>query len=203
MEPLLDWVTQYGYPAVFALQMLGIIGFPMPDETLLVTVGFLVSKGSMWLPLAILAAALGSACGITVSYSIGRFVGLPVIHKYGKFFHVSEANLTKMHNWFERWGKWTMVLAYYVPGVRHVAAIFAGTAKLPYHEFAIFAYTGALVWTSTFITLGYYLGPQVEKLAPLLHEYLVIIAIAVAVLIVLALVAHHFWIRRRAKAAAK
>jgi membrane protein DedA with SNARE-associated domain len=202
MEPLLDWVTQYGYPAVFALQMLGIIGFPMPDETLLVTVGFLVSKGSMWLPLAILAAALGSSCGITVSYSIGRFVGLPVIHKYGKFFRVTEANLTRMHNWFERWGKWTMVLAYYVPGVRHVAAIFAGTAKLPYHEFAIFAYTGALVWTSTFITLGYFLGSKVEKLAPLLHEYLVIIAIAVAVLIALALVVRYFWMRR-AKAVAK
>jgi membrane protein DedA with SNARE-associated domain len=56
MEPLLDWVTQYGYPAVFALQMLGIIGFPVPDETLLVTVGFITSQGGMTLPLALLAA---------------------------------------------------------------------------------------------------------------------------------------------------
>jgi membrane protein DedA with SNARE-associated domain len=201
MEPLLDWVTQYGYPAIFALQMLGIIGFPMPDETLLVTVGFLVSQGGMCLPLAIIAAALGSACGITVSYSLGRFVGLPVIHKYGRWLHVTEENLAKIHNWFERWGKWTLVLAYYVPGVRHVAAIVAGTAKLPYHEFAMFAYTGAAIWTSTFITLGYVLGPQVSKLAPLIHAYLVYIAIAVAAMIVLALVAHHLW-KRRSKAAA-
>jgi membrane protein DedA with SNARE-associated domain len=202
MEPLLDWVTQYGYPAIFALQMLGIIGFPVPDETLLVTVGLITSQGGMTLPLAILAAALGSACGMTVSYSIGRYVGLPVIHKYGKYFHVTEENLAKMHNWFERWGKWTVLVAYYVPGVRHGAAIFAGTAKLPYHEFAIFAYTGAAIWTTTFILLGYYLGPQVMKLTPLLHEYLVIIAIAVVVLIVLVLVVRHFWLRR-AKAAAK
>jgi len=202
MEPLLDWVTQYGYPAIFALQMLGIIGFPMPDETLLVTVGFLVSQGGMCLPLAIIAAALGSACGITVSYSLGRFVGLPVIHKYGRWLHVTEENLAKIHNWFERWGKWTLVLAYYVPGVRHVAAIVAGTAKLPYHEFAMFAYTGAAIWTSTFITLGYVLGPQVSKLAPLIHAYLVYIAIAVAAMIVLALVAHHLW-KRRSKAGAK
>ena len=202
MEPLLDWVTLYGYPAIFALQMLGIIGFPMPDETLLVTVGFLVSQGGMCLPLAIIAAALGSACGITVSYSLGRFVGLPVIHKYGRWLHVTEENLAKIHNWFERWGKWTLVLAYYVPGVRHVAAIVAGTAKLPYHEFAMFAYTGAAIWTSTFITLGYVLGPQVSKLAPLIHAYLVYIAIAVAAMIVLALVAHHLW-KRRSKAGAK
>jgi len=196
MEPLLDWVTQYGYAAVFGLQVLGIIGFPVPDETLLVTVGLLTSQGRMALPLAILAAACGSACGITVSYSIGRFVGLPVVHRYGRFLHVTEANLTKMHNWFERWGKWTLVLAYYVPGVRHVAAIFAGTAKLPYHEFAMFAYSGAAVWTTTFITLGYLLGPQVVKLAPLLHEYLVIVAIGVVVLIVLILVGRHYWMRR-------
>ena len=196
MEPLLDWVTQYGYAAVFGLQVLGIIGFPVPDETLLVTVGLLTSQGRMALPLAILAAACGSMCGITVSYSIGRFVGLPVIHRYGRRLHVTEANLTKMHNWFERWGKWTLVLAYYVPGVRHVAAIFAGTAKLPYHEFAMFAYSGAAVWTTTFITLGYLLGPQVVKLAPLLHEYLVIVAIGVVVLIVLILVGRHYWMRR-------
>ena len=202
MEPLLDWVTQYGYPAVFALQMLGIIGFPMPDETLLVTVGFLVSQGGMSLPPALLAAACGSMCGITVSYSIGRFVGLPFVHKFGRFLHVTDENLAKMHNWFERYGKWTMLLAYYVPGVRHMAAIFAGTAKLPYHEFAIFAYSGAAVWTTTFILLGYYLGPQVKKLMPLIHEYLVVIAIAAVVLIVLVLVVRHYWMRR-AKAAAK
>jgi len=83
-----------------------------------------------------------------------------------------------------------------------VAAIFAGTAKLPYHEFAIFAYSGAAIWTTTFILLGYYLGPQVMKMAPLLHEYLVIIAIATVVLIVLALVVRHYWMRR-AKAATK
>ena len=201
MEPLLDWVTQYGYAAVFGLQVLGIIGFPMPDETLLVTVGFLTSQGRMCLPLAILAAALGSMCGITVSYSLGRFVGLPVVHRYGKFLHVTEGNLTRMHNWFERWGKWTLVLAYYVPGVRHVAAIFAGTAKLPYHEFAMFAYAGAAIWTSTFITIGYLLGPQVVKLGPILREYLWYIGIAVAVFIVLVLAIQHFW-KRRAKAAA-
>ena len=67
MEPGLEWIVRHGYGAIFLLLMLGIIGIPVPDETLLVFAGYLSSKGTLRLEPTILTAFLGSACGISVA----------------------------------------------------------------------------------------------------------------------------------------
>ena len=52
------------------------------------------------------------------------------------------------------------MVGYFIPGVRHFTAIVAGTSKLELHSFALFAYSGATLWVSTFVFLGYHFGPQ-------------------------------------------
>jgi membrane protein DedA with SNARE-associated domain len=56
-----------------------------------------------------------------------------------------------------------LTIGYFVPGVRHVIAIVAGSSGLEYRTFALFAYAGALFWTGIFITAGYYLGEQWQE----------------------------------------
>jgi len=53
-----------------------------------------------------------------------------------------------------------LLIGYFVPGVRHLTAIFAGMNNMPYRQFAIFAYTGAFLWSTSFFTLGYWLGHE-------------------------------------------
>src|SRR5882724_2394811 len=106
---VLDKVTEYGYFGMFAALMLGIVGLPIPDETILVFVGYLLSKGRfnplvMWL-----TACAGSISGITLSYWIGRTLGLGFVHKYGKYIHVTEAKLDKVRAWYDRIGHWALV----------------------------------------------------------------------------------------------
>ena len=149
---------QYGYGALFALLVAGIVGLPVPDETLLTLAGFLVYKGKFELIPMLLAGFLGSACGITVSYLIGRTAGIYTIHKFGRFLRVDDVALARVRHWYERFGKWILVVGYFIPGVRHFTALVAGASRLPYREFAIFAYVGALLWSSLFITIGYYFG---------------------------------------------
>ena len=67
-QQVLAWITQYGYLAIFSLLVLGIVGLPVPDETLLTFTGYLVYQGHLSLPLALLSGFAGSACGITTSY---------------------------------------------------------------------------------------------------------------------------------------
>jgi len=105
-------------------------------------------------------ALLGSMCGITVSYGLGRSLGLYVIHHYGRLFRITQADLDKVHVWFDRFGTWMLLVGYFIPGVRHLTAVVAGTSKLQYSHFAIFAYSGALIWSLTFIALGYVLGEK-------------------------------------------
>src|SRR5438132_10866432 len=106
METALGWVTQYGAISLFFLMMLGIIGLPIPDETLLVFSGYLIQKGTLHPVSTFSMAFLGSVCGITVSYLLGRVYGHKLIHKYGRYFHITEKRLQRAHNWFERFGGW-------------------------------------------------------------------------------------------------
>src|SRR5512140_237708 len=75
VETTTQWVIEHGYPALFVLLALGVVGAPIPDETLLVLAGAMAAQGRLQ-ALAVLASALGgSVVGITVSYGIGRFAG--------------------------------------------------------------------------------------------------------------------------------
>lgn len=83
------WITHYGYVAIFFLLVLGIVGFPVPDEALLTFVGYLSFQGHLHVVAALLTAFLGTACGITISFELGRLLGLQVFTRLGRMFHVA------------------------------------------------------------------------------------------------------------------
>lgn len=183
IDSLGNLIAQYGYAAIFVLLVLGIVGLPVPDETLLTFTGYLVFRGQLKLVPAFLAALLGSGCGITVSYVLGRTFGSRLLHRYGRYIHLTEERIAYAHNWFERLGRWTLTIGYFIPGVRHFTAYAAGMSELEPHVFAVFAYSGALLWVSTFLTLGYVLGERWSATSERIHRYLLIasgIAVALA-----------------------
>ena len=187
MEIGFDWISRYGDAAIFLLLMLGIVGLPVPDETLLTFAGYLCFKGKLGLETTLLAAFLGSVCGISLSYGLGRLFGLPMVRKLGPTFHLRPHHLTETQRWFERWGKYMLLLGYFVPGVRHLIGIVAGASKLSPAVFSTFAYSGALLWSSSFIGLGYVAGEEWRKLSHQLHFVLVLGAIAVFLVLAMAL----------------
>ena len=189
----IDWhhlIYQYSYLGLFLFLMVGIFLFPLPDETVLVFVGFHCTLDPslsfhMSFPLAWLAAFCGSVCGITLSFVIGRTLGVRAVHRYGARVRITPERMARAHAWFERLGKWTLPIGYFIPGLRHVTAIVAGAAGLKPWEFCVFAYTGALLWTGTFITLGYVAGKQWEKITAQadLAKVMVLIALLAGVLV--------------------
>jgi len=188
MESVFAWVTTYGYPVLFLLLMVGIVGLPVPDETLLVFSGYLISGGHLHPAGTFLTAMAGSWCGITVSYVIGRTLGLGAVHRFGKHLHITDERLANVHKWFDRLGHWTLFAGYFIAGVRHFTAIIAGTSKLEYRSFAAYAYSGGALWVATFLTLGYFVGENWRKIAESLHQYviygsIIVIVAAVAVMI--------------------
>ncbi len=192
---ILSWVEANGYYALFAALMLGIVGLPIPDETILVFVGALLARGKFNPLLMWLTAWCGAMSGISLSYLIGRTLGIGFVRKYGKYFHLTPQRLENVHKWYEKMGQWILVIGYYIAGVRHFSAMIAGTTGLSYPRFALFAYTGAAIWVSTFLGLGYFLGDNWEAVAHLAHEYLLYASI-----VVLTIVAIYFgirWLRRR------
>jgi membrane protein DedA with SNARE-associated domain len=183
------WLSQYGYAGVFLGLVLGIVGLPIPDETLLTFSGYLVYRGEFALLPTCAVAFLGSACGITISYTLGRVLEVRLGGRLGRFLHVSPKSLERAHAWFERGGKWLLLLGYFIPGVRHLTAIVAGSSRLEPRAFALFAYSGALLWSLTFIALGYFFGEQWKQILDGIaqHRILAVAVIAVALLVLLAL----------------
>lgn len=153
-------IGQYGYLGIFSLLMVGIFGLPLPDESILAFCGFLVYRGDLhWLP-TVAAASLGSMTGVTISYLIGRTVGFRLVANYGHVIHLTVERMERVRLWLDRVGKWGLFFGYFVPGIRHLTALTAGTSKLSPHVFASYAYAGGVVWAVTYIVLGYYLGKE-------------------------------------------
>jgi membrane protein DedA with SNARE-associated domain len=190
------WIESYGYMAIFVLLVLGIVGLPVPDETLLVFVGYLVLQGSLHPALAFVSAFAGSVCGISVSYTIGRLGGVYVLRRYGPRLHLSGSLLDRAHAWFSRIGKWTLIAGYYIPGVRHAVALVAGASELKTTDFCLFAYTGAFLWVSTFMSMGYFFGKEWHLLSWKVRLYIFFV---LAIVIAAAAGVHFFYQRRYRK----
>jgi membrane protein DedA with SNARE-associated domain len=192
MESLLSWLSHYGYAGLFGLLLLGIVGLPIPDETLLVFSGYLISRGRLHPVPTFLAGFAGSACGISLSYTIGRTLGHSFVVRYGRYVRLTEARVERIHRWFQRVGEWLLTIGYFMPGVRHFTALVAGMSELEYGTFARFAYAGAAIWVATFLTVGYFVGENWKAAMALVERYT--LAFAVAVVAAAGLV---WWIRKQ------
>jgi len=173
---LFDWIVRYGPPVIFTAQLLGIFGLPIPDELMLTAAGALVKRGALAPVPTCVAAVGGCMAGITLSYAIGRTVGCAAVRRLARGH---EASLERTQNWFRRFGAWLLTFGYFIPGVRHLTAIAAGTAPMRYRTFASFAYPGALLWSMTFIAVGYYAGDRWREMLAAHRPHLMWMALAV------------------------
>ena len=193
------WLTKYGSVTLFVMLSLGIIALPIPEETLMVIAGVLMNKGTLSIPMTILFAYAGAICGITMSYFIGRTAGNFLMQRYGGWIGITREKMEKAHLWFERLGKWLLLVGYFIPGVRHLTGFSAGTTYMKFSHFALYAYTGAILWVSLFLAMGYFVGTYCLTLYDEL-EMIDLILIGSALLILISLV---FLIRWRIKKAKK
>ena len=186
---LLSWLGQYGAGVLFCAQMFGIFGLPIPDELLLTVAGALARQGQLGIASTIVAAIAGCMCGITLSYVRGRTVGLATLRRV---VHVSDAAFDRAHRWFHRSGGLLLMFGYFIPGVRHLTGVLAGTSGLEYRIFATFAYLGAFLWATGFVLLGWYASEEWEHMLRHTHR-------AALAMVILAATAGgiYFLLRRR------
>jgi membrane protein DedA with SNARE-associated domain len=172
VDAAIQWVIEHGYPALFGLLALGIVGAPVPDETLLVLAGAMVARGQLH-PVYTLAAAFGgSITGITISYGIGRVASRWLLAGGSHWRERISVGIVRGGDWFRIHGPIALLAGYFLPGVRHLAGIVAGTSRLPYRTFSVYAYGGALLWTLTFLTIGWFAGEEWERVTGMVRSHL-------------------------------
>ena len=139
-----------------------LIGFFLPGDSLLVTVG-IVAWAADWpihllIPLLAVAATLGNSTG----YLIGAKAG-PRLFKKDESFFFRKSYLLMAQAFYERHGGKTIILAQFVPIIRTFAPVVAGIGKMSYRRFLTFTVVGAIFWVGGMITLGYMLTPVLDQ----------------------------------------
>ncbi len=181
---IIESFNQYGYIVLLIALILELIAFPLPGESLMTYCGYVIYQGKMNLVISILIATLGVSIGITLSYFIGKILGRTFFEKYGHYIHIDKNRLDKISIWSERYGNKLLIVSYFIPGVRHVTGYFSGITEVSYKKFAANAYLGAFIWTTTFISLGKFIGSNWEKYHFLFEKYLLIGSLIISIIII-------------------
>jgi membrane protein DedA with SNARE-associated domain len=195
----MNFISDYGYLALYAMFFLGMIGFPLAEETVMTFAGTLTSPGSAlsYWPVFI-SIYIGTMCGMLVSYFLGRHLGRPLIIRFGKYVKLKPDRIEKAERWFNRFGIWTVFFGYFIPGVRQFSCYFAGISRIPFYRYLLASGFGALLWCVTFLTLGYWIGRNADQLLHVLREHFLLIICMV--LIFIGVGVYVFLRRKRSKA---
>jgi membrane protein DedA with SNARE-associated domain len=157
-----DIVSSLGYLGVSGAMLLESMCLPIPSELILPLAGFMVADGSITLPLANIAVAIGSMIGSIIAYTVGYYGGRPFILKYGKYFFISEEHFDKADKTFNRFGAAAVFFGRLLPVVRTFISLPAGIARMDFRKFFIFSLMGMLPWNFILIFLGFKFGQQYE-----------------------------------------
>ncbi len=176
------------------------VGFFLPGDSLLFTVGLLSATGhlantSIFELLTVLIAA--AIVGDQVGYLFGRKVG-PALFKREESFLFKPKYIEQTRAFYDRHGGKTIVLGRFVPIVRTFAPIIAGVAKFDYRTFVIYNVVGGVVWVLSMTLAGYFLG----VLFPGIKKYVEFIVVGIILLSVVPIITTYLKERKRAKGAA-
>ena len=149
------WVYALLFLIVFCETGLVVTPF-LPGDSLLFVAGAVAAVGDMNI-VAVVATLISAAlCGDNVNYWVGRFVGPRVFKVRSRWLNAR--HLQRAHDFYERHGGKTIILARFVPIVRTYAPFVAGIGAMPYLRYLAFCIAGAVIWVASLCTVGYFFG---------------------------------------------
>ncbi|MFT4199695.1 DedA family protein [Gordonia sp. (in: high G+C Gram-positive bacteria)] len=204
---LIGWFGTFAFIGLLLVIFIesGVLFPVLPGDSLLFVAGMLaagkagehaaqVDKAHFNIWLLLIGIPIAAILGGQVGYWIGRFIGVEMFKPDARF--LKQRYLDEAHEFFEKRGPVTIFLARFVPIVRTLAPIVAGSARMPFAKFTAYNVVGAIVWGCGITLLGYWLG-QFETIQKLIEP----IFIAIVLVSVLPIV-FEWWRRRRNATAA-
>ncbi|TYO97178.1 DedA family protein [Desulfallas thermosapovorans] len=167
----LELVELYGYWALFFTMFIDTLGIPMPSKTMLTLSGYFSHMGILNYTQIFIVAMAGTLGGFTSGYTIGRKIGTPLIEKYGRFICLTPEKTTRLEKWFEKYGPWAILIAYFLPVARSVVPYLSGISKMSFVTAIGMAAVGATCWILLLISFGLVIGQNWIVLEALLVDY--------------------------------
>jgi membrane protein DedA with SNARE-associated domain len=176
---MIKWVmgviSSAGYFGIVALMFIENVFPPIPSELIIPLAGYLVSKDQFTCAGVIVAGTIGSVLGALPLYYVGRKIKEKRIrkwtNKYGRWMAMTEDDIDRAGEWFEKYGGWTVFFCRLVPGIRSVISIPAGIHRMNLPAFLLWSTAGMALWTTILTTAGYLLKSNYEKFEQYLDPF--------------------------------
>ncbi|WP_200206801.1 DedA family protein [Micromonospora coerulea] len=145
---------------------------PIPSEIVLAMAGYLSAEGRFNVVLIVLAATAGSLLGALVLYWLGAALGEERLKRWLDHIPlVDRDDLERADRWFERHGRWAVLIGRVVPVVRSLVSVPAGANRMPLGEFVLLTTIGSGVWNAVIVGLGYALGSRWQEVGRYSHWF--------------------------------
>ncbi len=185
---LAEVIRDYGvwtYAILFTIVFLetGLVVTPLlPGDSLLVAAGSFAALGALDFALLFVLLAVAAILGDTVNYAIGHYLGPKVFH-YPKSRFFNPDHLRKTHDFYEKYGGKTIIIARFVPIVRTFAPFVAGIGAMSYPRFITYNVVGGLLWVAVCLGAGFLFGnlPFVKKNFSLVILAIIVVSVMPAV----------------------
>ncbi|MBE0594399.1 MAG: DedA family protein [Gemmatimonadales bacterium] len=209
LETVVHWLTEtifrLGYPGIAVLMAIESSFFPFPSEVVLPPAGFLAAQGRMNAFLALGSGVVGSLAGALFNYYLARALGRPLLHRYHRWFLVSEAKLVRAEEFFRRHGEISTFVGRLVPVIRQLISLPAGIARMRLDRFLLYTGLGAGIWCVVLTGIGYAVGRHTTLVtgidalmeSPEIRKYTGLAAIVLMPLLALVVLVYVLRTRRR------
>jgi membrane protein DedA with SNARE-associated domain len=182
-----DWylatLSQGGYWLIAGLMALESTIVPLPSEVIIPPAAYLAhTQGQLSFVGVVLAGTAGSWVGASVMYWAARFLGRPLIVRFGRYVGMGQAKIELAERWCTHYGPAGVFFSRLLPVIRHLIGIPTGILRMDFRWFALATLLGSLLWCVVLAWLGTAVGQHPELLAGSLHRFFALVVAVAAVL---------------------
>jgi membrane-associated protein len=180
LPELVQWAGLFGLALIVFSETGLLIGVFLPGDSLLVTAGLLAARGYLNVYTLAPVLTLAAICGNALGYAIGRASGPRVFNRENSLFF-NKKHATRAHEFYEKYGRGTIILAQFMPVIRTFSPVIAGVACMTFRQFMTFNIVGAFAWIWSMLAIGYFLGSYIPGIDQHI-EIVVVIVVFISLL---------------------
>jgi len=160
-----SFIIHAGYAAVFLFGFLEACCVPIPSEITFGYAGVLAGEGRLNVVAIIIIGTVAELLGSLVAYGIGRVGERPLVHRFGRYLLITQADIDRAERFLAGRGAWAIPVGRALPVVRTFVSIVAGFVEVPLLMFALLSLLGTAIWVTAISLIGYAVGTQWQKVA--------------------------------------
>lgn len=187
-------IGAWGYFGIFLCVFIGNLGLPVPEETVVLTAGFLAGRNLLDVRAVFAVVVLSAIAGDSSGYLIGRTGGQRLLDRLCNLSSFVKHRRERFETFFHEHGNSAVFMARFVTGLRFMAGPMAGAAGMAFTRFLKWNVMGATCWCALMVSIGYLVGDELDRIVPVTEYAGQWVAVA-AVLLGLGVLI--FWWRER------